>query len=431
MIMDIENRDSYDIIESFIKSSIDYMNHVIKKIGKLPLKEKEIPLIERNDTGKTITFQTINVPDINGFIFGLSEELINLPQSERLVELILEYEKTPERKENSIFHIKHNIVLSLLRYYFRINNEELIFNNESVKILYESFLNYYTNKEFKLKSIVLLENFKCDAEIILEENLKIRKISSEEHNELYEQSKNQYFGFVHIHNVFNIESVIESVYEIKKGEGQHNGNMSGLFDKIVSCLRLLKKGYVKFTVIITKNLSWHPFSGMQTGQLNRNSNLIGMDYEISENEIKEIKKLWTTLNQYNFNENKFLDIALKRFNYAYERVENEDKLIDFMISFESLFLKESEKSELNYKLALRISKFIEGDSKEIYYDLKKAYNLRSRVVHGSSKDLRNEIGQIVDKVENYLRKSIRKFMEQNKPQSKLIKELDENIIKSS
>ena len=90
--------------------------------------------------------------------------------------------------------------------------------------------------------------------------------------------------------------------------------------------------------------------------------------------------------------------------------------------------------ELSYKLALR-GAFLLGkgprERKIIFSRLREAYKIRGRIVHGSSPP--PDIGEVVDYTEDYLRKSLVKFMRLfDKHEFKRLKEelLDQNIIEA-
>jgi hypothetical protein len=81
---------------------------------------------------------------------------------------------------------------------------------------------------------------------------------------------------------------------------------------------------------------------------------------------------------------KGLSRALDRFNLAYERARDEDKLIDFWVALEGLFLR-GEMGELSFKGAVRIAHYLGQSPAErwrLYQDAKKAYAVRSKIVHG-------------------------------------------------
>lgn len=127
-------------------------------------------------------------------------------------------------------------------------------------------------------------------------------------------------------------------------------------------------------------------------------------------------------------------IALTRFHSAYHG-NIEDRIIDQMIAFESLYLGDPQ--ELTYKLALRTA-FSLGKRKDkrytIFEDMKEAYRYRSRIVHGNNPPSRAELRAIVPKTQDYLRQSIQRFL-LLLSDGKSLKEirddlLDQNIIKN-
>ncbi len=105
-----------------------------------------------------------------------------------------------------------------------------------------------------------------------------------------------------------------------------------------------------------------------------------------------------------------IDVALRRFHSSYHG-DIEDRIIDQMIAFESLYL--GSEQELTYKLASRAA-FLLRKRKDyrilVFNNIKKAYNYRSRIVHGDNPPSRDELRAIVPKTEDYLRQSIRKFL---------------------
>jgi hypothetical protein len=133
-----------------------------------------------------------------------------------------------------------------------------------------------------------------------------------------------------------------------------------------------------------------------------------------------------------------LDEALSRFNSAYQG-EPTDRLIDQMIAFEFLYV--GDYKELAYKLALRTAFLLTRDQKErevIFADMKKAYDLRSKIVHGNKQIKTSELYDIISKAEEYLRQSIRKFLallphkfsleDIKVGKAKMLAKLDENIL---
>lgn len=128
-----------------------------------------------------------------------------------------------------------------------------------------------------------------------------------------------------------------------------------------------------------------------------------------------------------------LDEALRRFNSAYHG-EPQDRLIEQMIAFEFLYIGDNK--ELGYKLALRTAFLLtrdEDDRRAIFSDMKKAYNLRGKIVHASKQGELPKLDETIAKTEEYLRQSIRRFLlllSQGIPLQQIQGKLDENILKN-
>jgi hypothetical protein len=107
---------------------------------------------------------------------------------------------------------------------------------------------------------------------------------------------------------------------------------------------------------------------------------------ITLKQLIEIKKLFNKTSA--LAENK-IKIALKRFYKSMMRQEEEDIIIDLIIALE-LLLSDGESSEITYKLSMRLTalicKYNKGkyDAAEVFNNVKKIYNFRSAVVHGSA-----------------------------------------------
>jgi len=114
----------------------------------------------------------------------------------------------------------------------------------------------------------------------------------------------------------------------------------------------------------------------------------------SSDDIFEFSVFWNRLQQPEVTDRTFLRVALQRLAFASERQRNEDQMIDLLIAAEALFLNdvgnESDRGELTYRLSQRAGWFLgatPSERKEISLHMRKAYEVRSRIVHGAH-DLR-------------------------------------------
>jgi hypothetical protein len=104
-----------------------------------------------------------------------------------------------------------------------------------------------------------------------------------------------------------------------------------------------------------------------------------------------------------------VEMALRRFESAYRRVSDHDRLIDHWIALEALFLPDR-RDELSYLGPLRISRFLEavGSARIALFDLmRKSYRLRSEIVHGG---MPAGIHEVETATEQVLRRALRKML---------------------
>ena len=144
----------------------------------------------------------------------------------------------------------------------------------------------------------------------------------------------------------------------------------------------------------------------------------GMDESVlTAAEALHFKRFWHRFRR--IKPTKALRIAVNRFDLAYRNEHPGERLIDYMIALEALYTGDVQ--ELAYKLALRAAFFL-GKTREernsIFHILKKAYTVRSQIVHGqepkdkvilqSGKTL--GIYDLAKETEEILRQSIRKLL---------------------
>jgi len=137
----------------------------------------------------------------------------------------------------------------------------------------------------------------------------------------------------------------------------------------------------------------------------------------------------------NFHGHNYLRIALKKFNLGLEEKDLENKMIDFFTAFEALYLLEIQ--ERSYRLSLRTATLLRESSKEkkeIFNFIRDAYILRSQIVHGNPPKIRKKLVNLKDyvpKLENYLRRSIIKYLRMIsnfENQKEILYRLDQEIL---
>lgn len=107
---------------------------------------------------------------------------------------------------------------------------------------------------------------------------------------------------------------------------------------------------------------------------------------ITPSKARLLTSYWTWLSRQRGNSN--LSFATRRLAYANERVRLEDYLLDTMIAAEALYLGGDKEAELKFRLATHAAVWAEpakagATRREIYDFMRRAYDARSRIAHGS------------------------------------------------
>lgn len=144
-------------------------------------------------------------------------------------------------------------------------------------------------------------------------------------------------------------------------------------------------------------------------------------------EIKVARRIFDSIN-FSSKSKGYLRVALDYFRKANNERLNDNKLIDYMIALEALYL--SERLELSYRLSHRVSCLLgENDKKraQIFKDIKSLYKKRSNVVHGEHTDI---LSDEVSKLKEYVKDSIQRFLvlATRYPKNKILEILDESVI---
>jgi hypothetical protein len=110
-------------------------------------------------------------------------------------------------------------------------------------------------------------------------------------------------------------------------------------------------------------------------------------------------------------------VALERLNDSYRRAKQEDRLIDYWVGLEALFLRVKEQ-ELRFRAALLTAQYIAtapAGRYPIFRDIRDSYDLRSKVVHGAELPDPDRIRELTEHTGNALRRSLRKCIPTRRP----------------
>ena len=271
--------------------------------------------------------------------------------------------------------------------------------------------------------LALLDRFNSDMDELdlsyENRTLKIRKISEREIAEFLSPSK---VLIPIIRGQFEIVIAVSEdmywldySYEVDSKEAMivASNNVNEEKEKIILALRLFKEGclHTVFDVKKGKHIATTvtPFRGLRSS---------GRLYFLAGSELTILKEFLREFLHFVWEKKKSrtpLGITLSRFTDGYERTKLEDKIIDYVVGLEALYLQGESLGEFGYKMSHRASILLSDKKEEqrkIFKGIKGVYGLRSSIVHGGKYDLTAEDVWIA---EDTLRDSIRKFLKIPKP----------------
>jgi len=437
----VRNRELYVRVRNLVKEAFFLLNEKIER-GEKPF-FRTVEYISLADNGKLLVpplgYRHYHVrPDLPLFIFKYRDELSKLPEWK----LVL---KSLSRDDVIHKHLRHEIkspfgepfftdeyhLLSRIIWMSVDENSLFHFNSDIFDSVYNEVESYFYSKIVVRKSLCLLLGFDSEVqEIELGHGLRIRNVSKDEILELWRRS-NWFRALIEFSPVFRftpLKYVLELSIEtpkIAKDKRIEPKFADPQFQTVLSALRLFKKGWVDYLFtwerVVSSLSATTTYSMKHSKALLSDGRPVGIPYRLSKAEAEDFREYFKRISK----KIDYSKIPLKRFNETYQRIDPEDKLVDYMISFESLYLSGEEKSEMAYKLAHRVSLLLhkeEEKRKETFLEMKKAYSLRSQIVHGGKiKSIKipklgkeYTVSEFVQKIEKYLRSSIRLFLEKQK-----------------
>ena len=186
-------------------------------------------------------------------------------------------------------------------------------------------------------------------------------------------------------------------------------------DDVLSALRLFKKTQIR----AAGYAAWTDSPLVNTGTLSRVLGQwpYGGQFALSEGEVPQFLELWRLLEEGGAR----FGFSIRRFSLAFDRGLAFDRIVDLVISAESLFLGDhgvQDRGELRFRFALRAAKFIEHPvygERDVYRVMRRAYDVRSTIVHGGSPedtrlpdDQHAKVPAFIDSIEEIVRLGLRK-----------------------
>jgi hypothetical protein len=254
-------------------------------------------------------------------------------------------------------------------------------------------------------AIIPLHFFDSDVELLrLNEGISLRTIDGKELQALKKRTRKG-FGKTLELSLFDTKYVIENRTISARNLWAH-------VDDMVLALRLLKTGDVKVSTAFFAE-GEETAIGHRPGLFHRTS------YFLKNEEEESLRTLWKNVQE--LHTKPYLDYPIRNFMNAYDEVPLEDKVVDLIIALESLvfYQEESTIQSAGKVIGIAIGIMLGRDQEErsaIKNALIHAYRIRNARVHGNAEELKKwskeEMERLSSEIEDYLRRALRKFVEE-------------------
>lgn len=429
MVFEPANKEFYKSTRAFALAAVEL---IIKNLKITPL-SSIVPLTEIKPDEELFPKDHIVYPFTRAYAQNFGIAFHQLPEFNELMKIMKTDPAISKQIDTQIGTATTRIYLTawdfignLLEKLLSKLPEKPEFDSEAFEKAYLNLELFFYSDNIPTKSIAPLHNFDCEIENLdLGRGLSIRKLRTDEQLALIKEQSSQFPRY----DLLRLRFIVEFQFETKKLIGPLE--LTGLptaeettmpFEKInalVTALRLFKPGVVGTDLITTRyEIDLPMLGGMTLGYPNYGQ-FVGKEYRLIVSDVENFKRFWTEMDLIHTNE-----VALRRFNYSYGRINPEDKLIDEMIALEALFL-EGEKAGGSSKTVIAVGcSSLLGKSREerrqIRKTLMEAYELRNSIVHGSHycrtrKSKKNEpnidiLLELVSEVQNCVRESLKKLI---------------------
>jgi hypothetical protein len=252
--------------------------------------------------------------------------------------------------------------------------KELVFVSKDFEHVYaelEKFI--YSTEPFEALWLIHLRNMISEVDMVpLEQGISLRKATRED----IENTK------IRITDIF-----LERRYIHNRVSTPQYQDAAKIADTVVLALRLIKPNPIG-----VDSFNWRlidqPFPILKDSTFNKMllpSTYQGALYVLTKEDVNTLQLLWRKAKKAYSNPD--LLTAITRLEDAYSRTKDEDKLLDYWIALEALFLPEKQIRDMAESIALAVSYYVgqtEDSRKSIQACIRQSHELRSHIIHGKS-----------------------------------------------
>lgn len=378
-----------------------------------PLPVRAVVRPEREDD-TTVSFPTVAEYDVTLAVARLLKHIKGLPELERIRLEVLESPyadsilvdaggKRLPSADTQLHWLANFYVMPLLQAYARPDGL-LDFDGARAEAVYADLDIFLHATEVAYLFVAPLQNFKGPAEeMMFDDRAKVRPLSRDEFQHFWQLG--EFGGMIDRTESLRFRSCVETISRVEKLAQPDSGQANECVGKVLTALRMVKPGLVGIPAVIQRPVG--PFFGPPSGHFTSSFAGVpfGRTYSVEADELDEAVRVYRALQSTRLEGG--LEVAVRRFNLAYQRGRPDDRLLDFWIALEALFLPEEPAQELSYRASLRVAFFLERDPvlrEQAFRTARESYRARSAIVHGR---VRKGVPEIAEATEDLLRRALR------------------------
>lgn len=319
----------------------------------------------------------------------LLKDLESLPELKRVIGLI-----TPKTQKpiDTIFTV--TFIYGFIHDYGEEHG--FVFDENKFSLLYSKLEGYiYETADYRYISPVF--NLRLEDDPVTIDDITIRKIAEDDLPDLYGISKEYFIG-----NIMLFGPPPDFVIEVKSKKDSM-GEQEKVIQDFVYALNLFKSVAVQVRNLICIPPKFYPTVIRSQIEIMARRGISFTSTILTKSDVSNFTTFYRSFKK--IQKPRELETAIRRFNYGLESRNIEDAVIDFMIALECLL--GDRKPELTKTISERASLLLgrnEIDTECLRVIIKKLYNIRSAIIHGSDLQRAYKNAKITEnRVKNKLR----------------------------
>lgn len=447
----MRNADLYESLKKYCKEALNLLNNkfrgrpdlIINIERKVDSETGQIRDVIVSDWRILVSRNKNNLQQLNAYHAAIMSMKQDNTVAMHLRDGVLMY--------GSVKSIDSEWILQLLLVQFLNEQQSFNFHEDVFDKIYENVEDYFyrDNLEYRCLASVLSAFTMENDKISLGQEFSIIKLSNEEIAKVAsEQMSGNFFSkhsipiyFYALELYISHPKFIDDPSEIPR-EYQPVYMAKQKFDEVCSALRLFKKGIMGFHHIEVEAMSWLPYydENRKVYFPVAETSTMGHQYELSNKEIPVFLEFWENYQKLQQEIRPRVGVAIRRFNFVYERKRFDDRLIDCSIGLEALLLtkKDKKKGEAIARRGSVLLGNVPNECERIVLELENAYKQRNNIVHEGKIPETVKIGdetvqfhELVNRTHEHLRSTLKKFpvLCQNKSESQIIQEIEQKAEK--